>query len=123
MVVITRRTSIVLGLFLLASCANTQKVWDKHDPNEYLQVKGPTSIEEEIESKGVDYFCQDIFYSSEGHEKICYVERNSAEKVKEWKFRLAKTPFAVVIDLTTIVVVVGFVALYVLLPRSGGWNL
>jgi len=122
--VIIQRISIVLGLLLLASCANTQKVWDKHEPNEYLQVQGPSSIEEEIKAKGVDYFCENIVYSTEGHEKVCYVEMSSAEKVKEWKIRLVKTSFAVAKDVAKnvalVVRVVGYVVLMELFSSGDG---
>jgi uncharacterized lipoprotein YajG len=47
------RIGVQVGIFLLASCANIQKVWDRHDPNEYLQVAGTSSIEEEIKAKAV----------------------------------------------------------------------
>ncbi len=111
MAIITQRILIISAVFLLTSCTNTQEAWNKHDPNEYLKVQGPASIEEDIKARGVDYFCQSIAYSSEGHEKTCYVERSSAEKVEEWNIRLAKTSFAVVKDATQIVIVVGYLAL------------
>ena len=90
MAVIIQIISIVFGLLLLTSCVNTENVRDEHDPEEYLQVKGPTSIEEEIKAKGVDYFCENIFYSSEGHEKVCYVEKVPPRRLRSGKFGLHK---------------------------------
>jgi hypothetical protein len=122
MTIIFRQSFFIIFSLLLVSCA-TQQLWNAHNPYEYIKIQGPSSIEEKISTKGVDYFCKDIVYSSEGHEKVCYVEKTSAEKIKEWNIRLLETPVAVVKDMASAVTVVGYVILQSLFEQgySGGW--
>jgi len=122
MTIIFRQCFFIIFSLLLVSCA-TQQLWNKHNPYEYIKIQGPSSIEEKISAKEVDYFCKDIIYSSEGHEKVCYVEKTSAEKVKEWKIRLLETPVTVVKDMAVSATVVGYIILQGLfeIGYSGGW--
>lgn len=101
----------LIVLFALHSCSKTVNRWNGTVPKEYLEVYGKEDLPLKLKDEKVEYRCIDLVYSSEGHTKKCYVEKNSAEQIDGWASRLYETSKVALLDTGENVMILGMLAL------------
>jgi hypothetical protein len=89
---------LLLFVFLIQSCM-TQRVWQKTDPDEYVQISMKEFSEDEIKAKNIKYYKND-------KEKVYYIEKSNLRKLGDYSLRLLLTPITVPIDAATYIVVI-----------------
>ncbi|GGF81319.1 hypothetical protein [Alteromonas lipolytica] len=101
--VVAKGSVVLSGLFLLASCTSTQEAWSNYKPSEYVYVVTEgVDPEPVLKESGVNYYCEEAEYTSDGLNKACYVEKSLAQKTDEFKRSLADTPVAMAKDFIVI---------------------
>lgn len=75
---------------LLQSCA-TQELWNRTNPEEYVQISMKAITEDEIKLKKIKYYRDD-------KDEVFYIEKNALNKLGDYSLRLFFTPITVTID-------------------------
>ena len=101
----------IIVLFALNGCSKTINRWNSSAPKEYLEVYGKDDLPLTLKAKNVKYRCVDLVYSSEGHTKKCYVEKNSVEQVEGWTSRIYETSKMALLDTGENVIILGMMVL------------
>jgi len=101
---------VMMGL-LFNSCSKTINRWNNTMPKEYLEVYGEEDLPLTLKAKGLQYRCVDLVYSSVGHTKKCYVEKNSAEKIEGFGTRLYETSKMALLDTGENIMIFGMLML------------
>lgn len=81
----------------------TAQLYEQHNPMEYLRVPADEQTERRLRDEGVPY--------RKGKHYL-YVEKNTAQKIKDATILLFATPVTVLVDAGTAISVVGFIGLY-----------
>ena len=95
---------------LFTSCA-TQYVWDRTDS--YVAIAQSDTCETDLKARNIKYIRSAV-------SPVLFVEKSGVEKCKNYAIRTIATPFTVVVDASTAVLVVGGAACVICKSSDGG---
>lgn len=91
---------LVLLCSFAVSCATTS-LWESTDPGEFVRISMDDISEDELKEKELHYYKDHAYH-------VYYVEKTGLEKLRDYSLRVVGTPFTVVIDAASTILVVGY---------------
>lgn len=89
-------------IFLTTTSCATRTLWNKTDPDKWVEVSVEEVTEKELKEKGIEYI-----KSHTG--KHYYVKRGDLTKIRDKSARVLLTPVTILIDAAIVIIVVGVI--------------